>query len=131
MPSWEFSFCFFVFISYAYICTCIRRHLKETIHSGSITCSKMGLLVILAPKVLFQNFRRASLVQYVVNVVGLRLLISSNFIITSILYDQVYCKCFDTYNNFTIQHTRRATNRKIQPAKQQQSIQKKRGLRLN
>ena len=27
MPSWEFSFC--LFISYVYICTCIRRHLKK------------------------------------------------------------------------------------------------------
>ena len=40
MPSWEFSFCFF--ISYAYICTCIRRHLKEAIPSSSITWSEMG-----------------------------------------------------------------------------------------
>ena len=40
MPSWEFAFCFF--ISYAYICTCIRWHLKETIPSSSITWSEMG-----------------------------------------------------------------------------------------
>ena len=40
MPSWEFFFCFF--INYAYICTCIRRHLKETIPSSSITWSEMG-----------------------------------------------------------------------------------------
>ena len=39
MPSWEFAFCFF--ISYACICTCIRRHLKETIPSSSITWSEM------------------------------------------------------------------------------------------
>ena len=40
MPSWEFSFCFF--ISYAHICTSMRRHLKETIPSSSITWSEMG-----------------------------------------------------------------------------------------
>ena len=40
MPLWEFSFCFY--ISYAYICTCIRQHLKETIPSSSITWSEMG-----------------------------------------------------------------------------------------
>ena len=32
----------FFFISYAKICMCIRRHLKETIPSSSITWSKMG-----------------------------------------------------------------------------------------
>ena len=35
-------FLLFFFISYAYICTCIRRHLKETIPSSSITWSEMG-----------------------------------------------------------------------------------------
>ena len=40
MSSWKFSFCFF--ISYAYVCTCIRRHLKETIPSSSMTWSEMG-----------------------------------------------------------------------------------------
>ena len=40
MHSWEFSFCFF-FNSYVYICTCMRRHLKETIPSSSITWSEM------------------------------------------------------------------------------------------
>ena len=39
MPSWEFSFRFFV--NDAYICTCIRRHVKETILSSSITWSEM------------------------------------------------------------------------------------------
>jgi len=34
-PHGNFSFVFF--ISYAYICTCIRRHLKETIPSSSIS----------------------------------------------------------------------------------------------
>ena len=49
MRSWEFSFCFF--ISYAYICTCIRRHLKETIPSSSITWSEMGKQNIQAKEV--------------------------------------------------------------------------------
>ena len=49
MPLWEFSFCFF--ISYAYICTCIRRHLKGTIPSSSITWSEMGKQNIQAKKV--------------------------------------------------------------------------------
>ena len=49
MPSWEFSFCFF--ISYALICTCIRRHLKETIPSSSITWSEMGKQNVQAEKV--------------------------------------------------------------------------------
>ena len=49
MPSWEFSFCFF--ISYAYISTCIRRHLKETIPASSITWSKMGKQNIQAKEV--------------------------------------------------------------------------------
>ena len=31
----------FFFINYAYICTCIRRHLKETIPSSSITWFEM------------------------------------------------------------------------------------------
>ena len=35
-------FLLFFFISYEYICTCIRRHLKETIPSSSITWSEMG-----------------------------------------------------------------------------------------
>ena len=39
-PHGNFPFVFF--ISYAYICTCIRRHLKETIPSSSITWSEMG-----------------------------------------------------------------------------------------
>ena len=49
MPKWEFSFCFF--ISYADICTCIRRHLKETIPSRSITWSEMGKQNIQAKEV--------------------------------------------------------------------------------
>ena len=49
MPSWEFSFCFF--ISYEYICTCIRRHLKETIPSSSIAWSEMGKQNVQAEKV--------------------------------------------------------------------------------
>ena len=36
----EFSFCFF--ISYAYIFTCIGRHLKETVLYSNITWSEMG-----------------------------------------------------------------------------------------
>ena len=43
------SFCFF--ISYAYICTCIRRHFKETIPSSSITWSEMGKQNVQAEKV--------------------------------------------------------------------------------
>jgi len=50
MPSWEFSFCFF-FISYVYICMCIRWHLKETIASSSITWSEMGKQNIQAKEV--------------------------------------------------------------------------------
>ena len=49
MPSWEFGFVFF--ISYAYICTCIRRHLKETVPSSSITWSEMGKQNVQAEKV--------------------------------------------------------------------------------
>ena len=30
------------FISYAYMCTCIRPHLKETVPLGNITWSEMG-----------------------------------------------------------------------------------------
>ena len=51
MPSWEFPFCFFN--SYAYICTCIRRHLKETIPSSSITWSEMGKQNIQAKEVYY------------------------------------------------------------------------------
>ena len=51
MPSREFSFCFF--ISYAYICTCIRQHLKETIPSSSITWSEMGKQNIQANEVYY------------------------------------------------------------------------------
>ena len=51
MPSWELAFCFF--ISYAYICTCIRRHLKETIPSNSITWSETGKQNIQAKEVHF------------------------------------------------------------------------------
>ena len=47
--SWEFSFC--LFTSYAYICTCIRRHLKETILWSSITWSEMGKQTVQAEKV--------------------------------------------------------------------------------
>ena len=36
----EFSFCFF--ISYSYISTCIRRHLKEAVSKSSITWSEMA-----------------------------------------------------------------------------------------
>ena len=49
MFSWEFSFC--LFTSYAYICTCIRRHLKETILWSSITWSGMGKQNVPAEKV--------------------------------------------------------------------------------
>ena len=54
MPSWEFSFCFFV-ISYAYICTCITRHLEETIPSSSITRSEMEKQNIQAKEVYLQT----------------------------------------------------------------------------
>ena len=50
MPSWEF------FISYAYICTCIRRHLKETIPSSSITWSEMEKQNIQAKEVYFLSY---------------------------------------------------------------------------
>ena len=40
MFSREFSFCFF--ISYAYIFTCIGRHLKESFPLSNITWSEMG-----------------------------------------------------------------------------------------
>ena len=49
MFSWEFSFC--LFTSYAYICPCIRRHLKETILCRSITWSEMGEQNVQAEKV--------------------------------------------------------------------------------
>ena len=49
MFSSEFSFC--LFTSYAYICTCIRRHLKETILWSSITWSEMGKQNVQAEKV--------------------------------------------------------------------------------
>ena len=39
-PHGNFPFVFF--ISYAYICTCIRRHFNETIPSSSIPWSEMG-----------------------------------------------------------------------------------------
>ena len=52
MPSWEFSFCFF--INYAHICTCIRRNLKETILSGSITWSEMRKQNIQAKEVYWE-----------------------------------------------------------------------------
>ena len=48
-PHGNFPFVFF--ISYAYICTCIRRHLKETIPSSNITWSEMGKQNIQAEKV--------------------------------------------------------------------------------
>ena len=44
-------FLLFLFISYAYICTCIGRHLKETIPSSSITWSEMGKQIIQAKEV--------------------------------------------------------------------------------
>ena len=63
MPWWEFSFCFF--ISYAYICTCIRRHLKETIPSSSITWSEMRKQNIQAKEV--YSFARALFLCYITN----------------------------------------------------------------
>ena len=54
MPSWEFAFCFF--ISYAYIYTCIRRHLKETIPWSPITWSEMGKQIIQAKEVYWIRF---------------------------------------------------------------------------
>ena len=41
----------FFFINYAYICTCMRRHLKETIPSSSITWCEMGKQNIQAKEV--------------------------------------------------------------------------------
>ena len=55
MPSWEFSFCFF--ISCPYICTCLRRHLKEPIPSSSITWSEMENQTIQAKQVYYNRFR--------------------------------------------------------------------------
>ena len=48
-------FVLFFFISYAYICTCIRRHLKETIPSSSITWSEMGKQNIQAKEVYWRK----------------------------------------------------------------------------
>ena len=48
-------FLLFFFISYAYICTYIRRHLKETIPSSSITWSEMGKQNIQAEKVYYND----------------------------------------------------------------------------
>ena len=48
-------FVLFFFISYAYICTCIRRHLKETIPSSSITWSDMGKQNIQAKEVYWRK----------------------------------------------------------------------------
>ena len=48
-PRGNFPFVFF--ISYAYICTCIRQHLKETIPSSSITWSEIGKQNIQAKEV--------------------------------------------------------------------------------
>ena len=65
MPSWNFPFVFF--ISYAYICTCIRRHLKETIPSCSITWSEMGKQNIQAKEVYchFMSLRQRGRINYV------------------------------------------------------------------
>ena len=49
--SWEFSFC--LFTTYAYIRTCIRRHLKETILWSSITWPEMGKQNVEAEKVYY------------------------------------------------------------------------------
>ena len=57
MFSWEFSFC--LFTSYAYIWTCIRRHLKETILWSSITWSEMGKQNLQAEKVYWDQKWRA------------------------------------------------------------------------
>ena len=40
-----------ILLSYAYICTCIRRHLKKTIPSSNITWSEMGQQNIQAEEV--------------------------------------------------------------------------------
>ena len=48
-------FLLFFCISYAYICRCIRRHLKETIPSSSITWSEMGKQNIQAKEVYFMG----------------------------------------------------------------------------
>ena len=56
---WEFSFC--LFTSYAFICTCIRRHLKETILWSSITGSEMGKQNVQAEKVYSVNRTRPQL----------------------------------------------------------------------
>ena len=52
--------CLLSFISYAHICTCIRRHLKETIPSSSITWSEMGKQNIQAKEVYSQGLMRFS-----------------------------------------------------------------------
>ena len=49
MFSREFPFVFFV--SYAYICTCVRPHLKETVLWGNITWSEVGKQNIQAKEV--------------------------------------------------------------------------------
>ena len=59
----------FFFISYAYICTCIRRHLKETIPSSSITWSEMGKQNVQAENVYWRLLvRSATCCQHQVNV---------------------------------------------------------------
>ena len=47
-----------IFINYAYICTCIRRHLKETIPSSSIAWSEIGKQKIQAKEVFYEGIPR-------------------------------------------------------------------------
>ena len=47
------EFTFSSFINYAYICTCIRRHLKETVLWGTITWSEIRKQSIQAKKVYY------------------------------------------------------------------------------
>ena len=61
MHSWEFAFCFCH--NYAYICTCIRRHLKETILSSSITWSEIGKQNIQAKEVYCNAYFNSDKVQ--------------------------------------------------------------------
>ena len=47
------EFTFSSFINYAYICTCVRRHLDETVLWGNITWSEIGKQNIQAKKVYY------------------------------------------------------------------------------
>ena len=51
------EFTFSSFINYAYICTCVRRHLDETVLWGNITWSEIGKQNIQAKKGLLFSLR--------------------------------------------------------------------------